>query len=92
MEIRTRADGQKKPKPIDKDSRGTAIAIGLRVAYNFSGSVTMGHISEIRNIEWTPIKGRVNMWRTWECRYKIKVTNEDGHTSTIKNPNSFIVI
>ena len=92
MGIRTTASGQKMPNPIDKDSRGVSIAISQRVAYNFSGSVAMGYISAIDNIGWVKTGGRPNMWCAWRCKYKIRIENENGHVSTIKNPNSFIVI
>lgn len=90
MELRTIERTKKKPKPIDKDSRGVSIEIGHKVAYNFSGNVVIGYIISIDNIKW--IKGKPKDWYTWTCNFKIKIENEEGHISTIKNPNSFIII
>jgi hypothetical protein len=66
------------PEIVTKDSRGTTIAPGLRVAYNRSGDVTIGTIEKLANNDWR--------------NFKLVIKNEDGNTSTVKNPNAFVII
>jgi hypothetical protein len=94
MEIQTTLRQTEKPKPIERDSRGTLITPQLEVAYNFSGTVVRGTILSIDRNEWVAAKRPMEgTKRWWYIKFEMKVKHEDGeHISTIKNPNSFIVI
>ena len=74
------------PEPITKDSRGTEIKAGAKVAYNYSGSVMAGVITLIKNNGWKQTK------YGWRCSFEIEIENEDLHISTVKNPNCFIIL
>lgn len=79
------------PEAITKDSRGTLIQEGLRVAYNYQGSVVIGHIISCLST-WKVARPGVGDKKWWYCKFELKVLNEDGHISTVKNPNSFVII
>ena len=75
-----------KPDPISKDSRGTLIKVGERVAYNYSGAVAIGVIMSFKNDEWKNTK------YGWRCAFSLEIQHEDGFTSVVKNPNSFVIL
>jgi len=79
------------PEKIIRDSRGVLIEEGLTVAYNYQGSVKKGKILEYES-EWKISRPDSFPKNWWSCKFKMKVLNEDGHISIIKNPNSFIII
>lgn len=79
-----------KPEPITKDSRGSEIKVGSKVAYNISGSVVLGVIISIKKNDW--IRTPTSSSNGWTCPFSIEIENEDLHISTIKNPNSFIIL
>lgn len=75
------------PAKFERDSRGTLIEPGLRVAYNHSGAISLGKIIEIKKNSWEMIQGR------WRLKFEMHIENEEtGSTSTVKNPNSFVII
>jgi hypothetical protein len=74
------------PLIIDRDSRGTFIAPGLRVAYNHSGNVVAGTIFEVKKNIWE------NLRNEWRLKFEIHIMGENGKLSKIKNPNSFVII
>ena len=77
---------EKQPEPIKRDSRGTEIAEGLRVAFNRSGDVAIGKIVRVVKNSW-----KCSTWR-WHLTFEIHIEGEDGRISKVKNPNSFIII
>ena len=79
-------DQKETPEPILYDSRGIPIEEELKVAYNYSGSVVMGTIKELKRNEWLKSE-----WG-WTLKFELIIENEEGFVSRIKNPNSFIII
>lgn len=79
------------PETIIRDSRGTLIEEGLRVAYNYGGAVAIGTIVSYKCL-WKIARPGVAPKNWWYCKFELKVRNEDGHISTVKNPNSFVII
>jgi hypothetical protein len=74
------------PKIVTTDSRGTTIAPDLRVAYNRSGNVAIGTIEKLAKNEWRKSK------YGWRLHFELVIKNENGNTSTVKNPNAFVII
>ena len=81
--------GKDCPEIINKDSNGVVIKPGSRIAYNRSGSVILGEIVSLDRSEW-----KVDKYyeRSWYLMFSLKVKDLDGTVSTIKNPNSFVII
>jgi hypothetical protein len=79
------------PNAIVRDSRGTLIQKDLRVAYNYQGAVIIGQIISCKST-WDVERPGVGSNKWWYCNFELKVLNEEGHISTIKNPNSFVII
>jgi len=78
------------PEPITKDSRGTLIEIGARVAYQNKDGMTLGKLTSIKKNIWVPLhKGST---RSWRLDFQIEILNEAGFTSTIKAAVNFIII
>lgn len=75
-----------KPETIERDSRGILIEEGLRVAYNQSGNVVIGVITTLKKNEWESTNSG------WRLKFEIHIKNEEGGTSKVKNPNSFVII
>ena len=78
-----------KPNPLSKDSRGVKIEPSLKVAFNKSGDVAIGKIKEIKKNKWVL---SYNSKENWNLKFEMVIENEDGSISTLKNPNSFIII
>lgn len=74
------------PEAPNRDHRGTLLDVGLRVAYNKSGTVQIGKIVSFKS------KILPDNHYTWQLKFELVVSGEDGSTSKIKNPNSFVVI
>jgi hypothetical protein len=74
------------PEIVVRDSRGTTIAPGLRVAYNRSGDVAIGTIEKLAKNDWRKDK------YGWRLHFELVIKNENGDTSTVKNPNAFVII
>jgi len=81
----------KEPQRVDKDSKGKLIKNDSKVAYNRSGDVVTGTIIRLKKSEWvlSDVRGNKNWWR---LRFELEIRGDDGVISTIKNPNSFIII
>lgn len=79
------------PDPILEDSRGTLIVSGARVAYNLSGNVVLGVLQGM-NSSWTQIRPGANNTSWWNCKFNAFIVNEKGEVSTVKNPNSFVIL
>ena len=75
-----------KPDKIVRDSRGTQIESGLRVAFNRSGDVVLGTIVELKKNEW-----KKNTYG-WRLGFDLEIIDENNVISRIKNPNSFVII
>ena len=80
----------KKPEPITRDSRGTLIEPGLRVAFNHSGDVIIGTIVSVKS-DWKEETYR-GKFEEWKFVFALKIENEYGSISTVHNPNSFVII
>ena len=80
--------GNTNPKEITKDSRGTLIEPGLRVAYNRSGDVMIGEIVELKRCERIP--GYYEDMHI--LKFELLIKGEDGKVSKIKNYKSFVII
>lgn len=78
---------KEKPETILRDHRGTLIEPGLRVAYNFSGDVAIGTIIELKRNEWKEVRKEY-----WSHKFELRVQNENGHISKIKNWRSFVIV
>ncbi len=89
--IQTSEHQEHAPENVIRDSRGTLIEKGLRVAYNYQGAVILGNIVTYKST-WKVARPGVGDNKWWYCSFELKVLNEDGHISTVKNPNSFIII
>jgi hypothetical protein len=76
-----------KPEPVLRDSRGVKIDLGLRVAFNKGGYVKIGKIISFDRNEFVQSR---NNW--WSLKFVLIIENEDSSKSTIRNPNSFIII
>lgn len=81
----------KKPPKITRDSRGTLIEEGLRVAYNYSGDVRIGTIVRLKKSDWTMRKNK-GQFSDWIINFQLEIMGENNILSTIKNPNSFVII
>ena len=79
------------PEAVIRDSRGTLISEGLRVAYNYQGSVAIGKIISCVST-WKSVRGGVEDKMWWSSYFTLKILNENGFISTVKNPNSFVII
>lgn len=90
--IRTSIHQEKEPDPVVKDSRGTSIYYGLRVACNIAGYVKIGTIRAIKQNIWKVSRSGVAPKNWWSLQFKMEVELEDGTFSIIKNPNSFLII
>lgn len=78
------------PERISRDSRGTRIEAGKRVSYNQNGNVIMGHIVSCESSWHIQRKWEDNY--IWSCKFRLRILNEDGNVSIVKNPNSFVII
>lgn len=87
--IQTSVRRNTSPEKIIRDSRGTLIEPGLRVAYNYSGDIAIGNIKEVKKNKWKP---SCSMGMYWILDFEMLVENENGPISKIKNPNSFVII
>lgn len=76
------------PLPISRDSRGVEFFIGARIAFNRSGDIKIGFIKEIKKNIWKRSYGD----DYWRLDFEMIIENEDGKLSTIKNPNSFVLV
>jgi hypothetical protein len=65
------------------DSRGTEITRGARVAYNQSGQVVPGVVLD---------PGEPKRVSQWHVVYRIRIENDLGHVSVVKNANSVLVL
>lgn len=81
-----------KPEPVTKDHKGTEIKPGLRVAYNQSGDVILGTIISLDSNDWKPSRAGYIPEQRWYLNFKLKIKNEAGHISTVKNHRSFVII
>lgn len=76
--------------PITKDSHGTVIENGARVAFNKSGNVVLGRIVEVKQNVWK--QSNWGRGQHYFLKFKMIVEDEEGVESTLKNPNSFVII
>lgn len=81
-------------RPDPRDTRGTVIAAGARVAYNLSGYVVEGrvlsHSARWKPLSWNP-EGR------WYWTFKIELQHAacghgKGHVSTVREPKGILVL
>jgi len=88
MYIRRSLFQEEKPTHIvERDSRGTLIEPGLRVAYNLSGDVAIGTIIEVKKNRWVK-----RDW-SWHLDFEIHIQLEgEIQISKVKNPNAFVII
>lgn len=86
----------KKPEQFAEDCYGKKIQKGLRVAFNYQGSVRLGTIVELKRSEW-----KREDWRwsdegkyLWDLKHFELYIQGDGieKMSKIKNPDSFVII
>jgi len=80
------------PLPIIHDSRGTIIKYDLRVAYNRSGNIVLGNINKINTNKWKISRPGVETKYWWSLKFEMIVEDDNGKLTTIKNPNSFVII
>jgi len=90
--IQTTFSQEKSPLKILRDSRGKSIEVGLRIAYNRSGDIAIGKIVGVKKNEWKTIRPGSGNSSWWNLKFEMLVEHEDGTMSTIKNPNSFVII
>ena len=90
--IHTSLQKENSPEPITRDSRGTEIQLGLRVAYNYQGDVIIGTIKELKRNEWKAVRKGTGTSMWWSLKFELLIENEEGHISKVKNPNSFVLI
>lgn len=92
MTIPTTLLRKTKPDLIAHDSRGIKIEHGLRIAYNQSGNIVIGTILSF-TCDWTKIRIGADNMDWWNCKFTMNVMSEDKLTpSTLKNPNSFVIL
>ena len=82
-----------------KDARGTELRVGQKVAYNFSGTVAHGEITELREPEYATRQGAYSTWqqRTRRALIKVKLSHpaqgkEPGWISKIQDEKNVLVI
>lgn len=80
-----------RPDPVLLDSRGTEIKQGVKIAYNMSGNICLGTVRGMTS-DWTQIRPGPDDLKWWNCKFTMVVLNENGETSTLKNPNSFVIL
>jgi hypothetical protein len=90
MNIQTQTHQLTAPAPVERDSNDKPIVPGSRVAYNYQGSVILGTVKELRRSEWKQVRPEDNQW--WSLRFELVIDADAGHTFTVKNPNSFVII
>ncbi len=83
---------QTKPVAIAQDHKGTEIKPGKRVAYNRSGDVVTGTIVELKQNEWKVTRSGLEPNKGWALKFKLIIACDNGLTSTVMNPNGFVVI
>ena len=76
---------------VYRDSRGTELVEGARVAYNRSGDIAFGTIKKIHKNQWKHEQLRGGGQR-WYLEFELHIENELGPLFKIKNPNSFLII
>lgn len=82
-----------KPSDIWTDHRGRALEVGTTVAYNCSGAVDIGVITEIVSNTWKKSRRGVDDKWWWTPDFYIKVYREHkNRVSHVRNPQSFVVI
>jgi len=91
MDIITYTCQELAPAIITHDSRGNFIKEGATVAYNYQGSVKLGKIISC-SCKWKVVRKDIAPKSWWSCVFELKILNEEGFTSTVKNPNSFLII
>lgn len=81
------------PQPINSDSYGNKWIDGMSVIFNHSGCVRCGTLINIDRNRWVVARAFPDkeIW-WWNTDFSAKVLCDDGHISTIKNPNSIIGI
>jgi hypothetical protein len=75
---------------VTRDSRGKLIEVGLRVAYNLSGSVAIGKIEAIPKNCWKEKSTKIST--QWSLDFEMHILGENDRITKIKNPNSFVII
>ena len=70
-----------------KDCYGTEIEIGSKVAYNYSGQVRIGEVTDL----WQKEVQRKERWFRPYMKYRITVKEGDGK-SKISSPLNLVVI
>lgn len=81
---------EQKPDILRRDSRGTLIELGKRIAYNRSGTVVLGKIMWFRSDWKTMPNHKDRNW--WRIQFSMRVEGDDETVTTLKNPNSFVII
>lgn len=90
--IRTSVMQEDKPDEITKDSRGKEIKLGVEVAFNKAGKITVGIVMSFSQ-RWRATRPGTGKTKWWALYFEMKIDPEDGGTpSRIKNPNSFIIL
>lgn len=83
---------KEKPPKLERDSRGILITNNLRVCFNRSGDIVIGYINEFKRSDWVKCRLGINDQFWWKVIFELIIQAEDGKISTIRNPNSFIII
>ena len=81
-----------KPKQIETDSRGTQIQIGSQVAYNRAGKILLGTIYRYVRCTWKVVRPGQDNKSWWALYFNMQIKGEDDAITTLKNPNSFVII
>jgi len=91
MEIQTTKHQEERPPTRLTDSNNVPFNVGDTVAYNYMGMVIKGKIVSYES-GWRETRPGVDNKMWWSIKFKMEVRNEEGHISTLSNPNSFIII
>lgn len=80
------------PRTVTRDSMGNYILVGSDVAYNKSGNICKGTIKRVIRNEWRVVREDTDGFKWWFLKFKVEVEGLDGKITTIKNPNSLLII